>query len=77
MIEVGDMIHYTHWNEDNTTDDDIGWVVCIEKHLREDELTSLIYINWLSEEGGTDTIWEHNLNGYDQFTFVKGGQHER
>ena len=73
MIEVGDMIHYNHWSE-YKDENDIGWVVYIEKHSREDGTARLIYVQWLLEDS-VDSVWEHHFEGYDQFTIVKGGQH--
>ena len=74
MIEVGDMILYVHWNEDNLTDDDIGWVVHTEKHKRNDGLANLIYIKWLGEDS-VDYVWQHAIDAYNEFVLVKGGQH--
>ena len=75
MIEVGDMIQYNHCSEYNN-ETDIGWVVYVEKHRREEGTARLIYVQWLLEDS-VDSVWEHHFEGYDQFTIVKGGQHER
>ena len=74
MIEVGDMILYTDNND--VCDNDIGWVVHTEKHLREDGSANLIYIKWLLEDS-TDLVWQHNIDVHKEFTIIKGGQHAK
>jgi len=73
MIEVGDMIIYGALSQGDC-ENDIGWVVHTEKHHREDGLTNLIYIKWLLEKS-VDSVWQHALEAYDEFTLVEGGQY--
>ena len=76
MIEVGDMIQYKDWNRIRC-DDDIGWVVHVERRERSSGSELLIYIKWL-KENDTDTMWEHSLVDQDEaFTLIKGGQHAK
>jgi len=76
MLELGDMIHWHHPDEN-----DIGWVVHIENRAMQDtgmpdEWETLIYIKWLFEDS-IDHIWEHTILEHDYMTITKGGQHDR
>ena len=71
MIEVGDMILYEDSNRQ--CNNDVGWVVWIEKHTMYEGNERRIYIKWLSEKD-VDHIWEDRIGEYKEFTIVKGGQ---
>ena len=74
QIELGDMIH---WDNENG-DTDLGWVVRIENRAGEEvdeELTILIFIQWLLEEC-TDHLWENRLLEHPYMTITKGGQYD-
>tara|TARA_B100001093_G_scaffold210915_1_gene202468 strand:- start:733 stop:963 length:231 start_codon:yes stop_codon:yes gene_type:complete len=76
MIEVGDMIHYNDWNQHRAADD-IGWVVYVEKHLKNDSSAYLIYVRWLNEDT-TDAMWDYELiEQTEAFTLIKGEQHAK
>ena len=75
QIELGDMIHWN--NEDGDTD--LGWVVRIENRVDmelDDELTTLIYVQWLLEDC-TDHLWEQSILEHAYMTITKGGQDDR
>ena len=72
QVEVGDMILYKDSNRQ--CNNDIGWVVHTEKHLRSGGLANLIVIKWLVEDS-IDNMWQHSLDAHSEFTLVQGGQH--
>ena len=79
MIEVGDMFLYI--DDEDEAAFDIGWVVHTETHFkRAGERANLIYIKWLRNPDGSDdvdSVWQHHIEEFKEFTLVKGGQYER
>ena len=75
QIELGDMIHWEH----ESGDTDVGWVVCVENRVGkevDEELTILIYIQWVLEDC-TDHLWEQSVLEHPYITITKGGQDDQ